>query len=165
MKNTVNIFPKPVLLVLRDIYDGTTLLRRSLPDIKSTILSESLRVFLQEQTESIRTQQERLEGIFAVVNEDPLGGANEKVRNCMDAFAKVRENLSLGEFQDGTWLVCHQKITSNIIELYQCVIPAFITLELPDITRILKRSLLVEQQVKARLTVIEEIQFCVEKIV
>jgi ferritin-like metal-binding protein YciE len=105
---------------LRDIYSAENQLVKALPKMADAAISENLRAGFEEHLEQTKGHVERLEQIFADLNEKPTG------KKCRGMEGLIKEGKEMIEEQEGDTLdagliSAAQRVEHYEIAAYGCV--------------------------------------------
>ncbi|WP_276370803.1 DUF892 family protein [Chryseolinea sp. H1M3-3] len=149
MKESNTILRVSLIKALRSLYDAELMFYNSLPELRALIHSPNVKDFIDEEIKEKKKQLQRLEGIFAVLNEKPEGGSNEVVRTALK-HQSINPELS-----QQIPIKLNRVVSSHLINAYQTAIIYAVQLKYEIVATILRRSLQREKDIGQRLETLE----------
>lgn len=152
----INSLKDMFLQLTRSMHDAEKVLNKTLPKMRARAVADDLKAFIDEEAEEKRSQQARLEGMFALLKESPEGVSDNVVRYLNNAKKALVEKYGNNELSDIMMIVLNRAMTIHLINTFQTAISCAINLGYGEITRILRRSLLAEKEIENKLRILEE---------
>jgi ferritin-like metal-binding protein YciE len=152
---------------LRLLYDAEKMLCDSLPLLKAKAYSMNVKDFLDEEIKEKKKQHQRVEGVLAVLKENPEGVTSDVAQYLNNVRTDLIEQCNTPELSDMILVKLNRAITIYLMSLYQQSITYSVELGYDMITRILRRSLQREKDIDQRLQVLEAYysKLCNEEVV
>jgi ferritin-like metal-binding protein YciE len=140
---------------LRDIYNAENQLVKALPRMAKTATSDDLRVGFEEHLEQTKGHVQRLEQIFAELDEKPTG------KKCKGMEGLVEEGKEMideqeGEVLDAGLISAAQRVEHYEIAAYGCVRTYANLLGETDAAELLNQTLEEEKETDKKLTTLAE---------
>jgi ferritin-like metal-binding protein YciE len=151
--------------LIRSIHDAEKVLNVVLRKVKARAVAEHLKSLIDEVAEEKRSQQARLEGLFAIMGESPEGVADNVVRYLCGVKRNLLEECGDYELSDTIVIALNRAMTIHLIDSYRTTISWAINLGNPEIIRILRRSLLAETTIESKFGMMEELNTPVAELV
>jgi ferritin-like metal-binding protein YciE len=152
MKESNNTLRVSFIKALRSLYDAELIFYKRLPELKALTHSANDRDFIDGQIREKKKQLQRLEGIFAVLNQKPGGGNDEVVQYITTAF---KQQPLHPELSQEILIKLNRVVSSHLINAYQSAIVYAVQLKHDVAMRILRRSFQREKEIARQLEALE----------
>lgn len=154
---------KDLLLKLTHLmHDAEKELCIALPKMKTLATAADIKEFITEAVEEQFKQHERFEIILALLKENSEEMAKDDT-DAPNSGQNLTVSWSSGELSDNTMISLQQTHILRLIEMNETAVLCATALGYPEITRILKRSLLAEKGMIQKLKLLKKIHTCNEE--
>lgn len=140
---------------LRSLYNTEKMLCDTLPLLKTKAFAMNVKDFIDEAIKEKKKQHQRVEGVLALLKENPEGVADEVAQYLNNIRKELIEQCSTPELSDMILIKLNRAITIHLISIYQRTITCSLELGYDMATRILRRCLQREKEIDQRLHVLE----------
>ena len=140
---------------LRDIYSAENQLVKALPQMAKAATSDDLRAGFEEHLEQTKGHVQRLEQIFAELDEKPTG-KKCKGMECLVEEGKEMIEEQEGEVLDAGLISAAQRVEHYEIAAYGCVRTYANLLDETDAAELLNQTLEEEKETDKKLTKLAE---------
>ncbi|ELR71611.1 hypothetical protein C900_02419 [Fulvivirga imtechensis AK7] len=144
-----------LLELIHSMHGAEKELCETLPKLKDSVLALDLREFIEKEAAEKKKQQGQLEIVFALLREEPSRIYDDVVHYLSQAKDHLTEKYGRNEVSDSLMIVFNHAISIYLINMHQKAISYSSVLGYNEITRILKRSLHVEMEMKEKLRMLE----------
>lgn len=144
------------LHTLKDVYFAEKQILKALPKMAKKVNSDQLRKAFEEHEKQTQGQVERLEKVFAMMNEKPKGDRCPAIEGLVEEAEELMGEIKDGETLDAAMIAAAQAVEHYEISRYGTLVAWSEQLDMKDAARTLSQTLDEEKQTDAKLTKLAE---------
>lgn len=152
----INTAKEMMLRQLRTLYDGDKVVYQTLPNLRKSVQTEELAVYIDEIIEGKLRQQHRMEIIFTILKEESDGVVDDVIRCIAKSQSKLVNQCVEPSLSETMTIAASREMTTHQLNGYQTAVICSARAGFPDITRLLKRALQEEKAIVLKLKTIED---------
>jgi ferritin-like metal-binding protein YciE len=137
---------------LKDIYYAEKKILTALPKMAKAAQTEELAAAFEKHAEETEVQIERLEQVFAMIDESPKGKTCEAINGLVDEGKEIMSDFKNSPAHDAGLLAAAQSVEHYEISRYGTLRTWAEKLNLPDAVRLLEETLEEEKNTDELLT-------------
>lgn len=149
---SVNTIQKLMTDELKDLYSAETQITKALPKLAKASSSQDLKSAFESHLEETRTQIERLEKIFKILEISPKGKTCEGMKGVLKEGSEVLEETEAGAVRDAAMISAAQRVEHYEMAGYGAVRTYAQLLGQDKIVTLLQETLEEEKSADSKLT-------------
>jgi ferritin-like metal-binding protein YciE len=149
---TVNTIQKLMTDELKDLYSAESQITKALPKLAKASSSQDLKTAFESHLEETRTQIERLEKIFKILEMSPKGKTCEGMKGVLKEGSEVLEETEAGAVRDAAMISAAQRVEHYEMAGYGAVRTYAQLLGQDKIVSLLQETLEEEKSADSKLT-------------
>ncbi len=141
---------------LKDIYSAEKQAVRAYPKLAKAVKSAQLKEALQAHLEETKSQIERLDQVFEILEKRASGKTCEAMKGLVEETAEALEEIEKGPILDAALIACGQRMEHYEIAAYGTVLALARAMNHNDIAELLSQTLEEEKATDQKLTQVSE---------